>query len=128
MSTESRRATRITDFIPVSVHVYQKGKDKSLAGPFSGTIVDICSYGACLLMSDVTIGSFHVYHSTRNNKAAYLHVTIDTHPRLEGTHFDARPVWLNTFQREDFHERIIGIEFLAVETHLQNTNALVDNL
>jgi len=128
MSIESRRSARYTDFIPVSVYVYQEGRDDSLAGPFSGTIVDICNYGACLLMSNVTIDSFHVYHSTRKNKSAYLHIKIESHPRLEGTHIDARPVWLNTFQREDFRERMIGIEFLAVALQHQEINTLIDNL
>lgn len=128
MSIESRRCTRYTDFIPVSVYVYQEGRDDSLAGPFSGTIVDICSYGACLLMSEVTLESFHVYHSTRKNKSAYLHITIDSHPRLEGTHIDARPVWLNTFQREDFLERMIGVEFLDVKPRVQDINTLFENL
>ncbi len=79
MSIESRRSTRHTDFIPVSVNVKQEGREDPLAGPFSGTIVDICNYGACLLMSQVTLKSFHIYHSTRKNKTAYLHIKIDSH-------------------------------------------------
>ncbi|MDW7773141.1 MAG: hypothetical protein SCH71_09665 [Desulfobulbaceae bacterium] len=126
MSNESRKAKRYTDFIPVSIHVYQEGSDKSLAGPFSGTIVDVCSSGACLLMSTITLDSFHIYHSTRKNKSAYLQIRIDAHPRLEGTYIDARPVWLNTFLREEFRERMIGVEFLRIEQqHFPDIGALV---
>ena len=121
MSEDTRRSKRYTDFIPVSVYVRQKGKNTILAGPYSATIVDICSYGACLLMSTVTHKSFHIYHSTRKNGSAYLRIKIESHSRMEGAHIDAFPVWLNTFQREDFRERMIGVEFLTIQPIIQET-------
>lgn len=124
MGIESRRSQRFTDFIPVTIYVRQQGSDNNLVGPFSGTIVDICSYGACLLMSTVTCKSFHIYHSTRKDESAFLRIKIESHPHLEGTSIDARPVWLNTFQREDFRERMIGIEFLGIEPQVQDINTL----
>jgi len=120
MTTEYRRSKRFTDFIPVSVYVMRKDRDETVAGPFAATIVDICSYGACLLMSNMTSKSFHIYHSTRKDDSAYLHIRIESPKTLEGSFLDARPVWLNTFQREDFRERMIGVEFLAAETMIQN--------
>jgi len=122
MKDEARRSTRYPDFVPVSVFVLQKGENKVLAGPYPGTIIDICSYGACLLMSRVIRDTFHVFHSTRKNKSAYLQVKIESHPLLAGKRVYARPVWLNTFQREDFQERMIGIEFLADTTEKLELN------
>lgn len=124
MSKDTRRSKRYTDFIPVSVYVRRKKKDGILAGPYSATIVDICNYGACLLMSTVTYKSFHIYHSTRKDSSAYLDIKIESHSRLEGTHFEALPVWLNTFQREDFRERMIGVEFLTNQPVIQETETL----
>lgn len=128
MHFESRRSKRYTEFIPVSVFVCQEGGEELLAGPFPGTIVDICSYGACLLMSRIKQNTFHVYHSTRSNKSAFLHIKIDGHPDLKGAYIDARPVWLNTFQREDFRERMIGVEFLAAASRYRHIGDLVEKL
>lgn len=128
MHSESRRSKRHTEFIPVSVFVCQEGSDEPLAGPFPGIIIDICSYGACLLMSRIMQKNFHVYHSTRSNKSAFLRIKIDSHPDLEGGYLDARPVWLNTFQREDFRERMIGVEYLAAASQSRDIGALVEKL
>lgn len=128
MKSESRKCKRYTEFIPVSVFVCQEGSEEILAGPFPGTIVDVCCNGACLLMSRITQNTFHVYHSTRKNISAFLHIRIDFHPRLGEAYINARPVWLNTFQREDFHERMIGVEFLAAESQHRVIDALVEKL
>ena len=115
MSSDLRSCKRHTDFTPVSVFVKTEGSNDYLAGPFPGTVVDICSNGACLLMSKVNHDSFHIFHSTREEISAYLYMKINLPHLLKSVTIEARPVWLNTFQREDFHERMIGIEFLNIE-------------
>lgn len=114
MRSGSRKSRRYTDFIPVSVFVGREHGDDFLAGPFPGTIIDICLEGACLLMSGVKRNAFHVYHSTRKQRDAFLHIRIDSHPRFTGACFAARPVWFNTFQQGDFQERMMGVEFMAM--------------
>jgi hypothetical protein len=128
MSSELRRSNRHTDFIPVSVFVKTKNSDDTLTGPFSGTIVDICSYGACLLMSQIKLDSFHIFHSTRQEDSAYLHIKINLPHLLEGINIDAKPIWLNTFQREDFQERMIGIEFFNIEKDSEKIRLLAEQL
>ena len=128
MDTELRRSKRHTDFIPISVLVKTEGSDDALAGPFAGTIVDICSYGACILMSQVTHDSFHIFHSTRQENSAYLHMKINLPYLLEGITIDAKPIWLNTFEKENFHERMIGIEFLNIEKDSDKISLLSEEI
>ncbi len=128
MSSDLRRCKRQTDFTPVSVFVKTQGSDDYLAGPFPGTVVDICSNGACLLMSRTNHDSFHIFHSTRAESSAYLYMEIDLPHLLKSITIEARPVWLNSFQREDFHERMIGIEFLNIEKDSEIISLLSQNL
>lgn len=128
MSSELRKSNRHTDFIPVSVFVKTKNSNDVLAGPFSGTIVDICNYGACLLMSQVSLDSFHIFHSTRQENSAYLYLRINLPHLLESINISAKPIWLNSFQREDFQERMIGIEFLQIEKDSDKISLLTGQL
>ena len=118
MSSESRRSKRITDFTPVEVFVKNKETDVIIAGPFSGRIVDVGSNGACLLMSQVFIDSFHIFHTTKENSSSYFELQVQKQLDTGEITLTARPVWLNTFQRDDFLERMIGVEFLESDTQI----------
>lgn len=124
MSSESRRSKRYTDFTPVAVFVKNQKTGNTLAGPFSGRIVDICSYGACLLMSQLFMDSFHVFHTTREDNSSFLELQVQKQFDIDEIILAARPVWLNTFQRDDFLEQMIGVEFLDIDTQTQHINLI----
>jgi len=124
MSSESRRSKRYTDFIPVAVFVKNQETGNTLAGPFSGRIVDICSYGACLLMSQFFMDSFHVFHTTREDNSSFLEIQVQKQFNIDEIILTARPVWLNTFQKDDFLEHMIGVEFLDIDTQTQHINVI----
>jgi len=124
MNSESRRSKRFTDFTPVAVYVKNKDTNSVLAGPFTGRIVDIGSYGACLLMSQVFIDSFHIFHSTKEDSSSYLELQVQKQLDTDGIIITARPVWLNTFQKDDLLERMIGVEFLDSDIQTQNINLI----
>ena len=126
MSSDSRRSKRHTDFIPITVFVKNSDTGGTLAGPFDGRVVDICSYGACLLMTQVFIDSFHLFHTTREDKSSYFEIRVKRSDDEDEIILTARPVWLNTFQRDDFLERMIGVEFLEMDTQTQTINILRD--
>ena len=124
MSSESRRSKRLTDFTPVEVFVKNIETNDVLAGPFSGRIVDVCSFGACLLMSQVFIDSFHIFHTTIENRSSYLELQVQKQLDTGEIILMARPIWLNTFQKDDFLERMIGVEFLESGTQPLPTNLI----
>jgi len=112
MITDLRRSKRFTDFLPISVSAVS-GTDKSvLAGPFSGRIIDISRHGACLLMTQVLLKTYHVFHSTKENDSNYLHLRINIPPDLVNFTLPAVPVWLSPFVLDEIKVFRMGVEFL----------------
>ena len=63
-------------------------------------------------MSQVQSGTFHVFHSTKEDKGLYLQIVVHKPPHHVDVHFAGLPVWLNTFENDEFEERMIGVKFL----------------
>lgn len=112
MKLDHRKLQRITEFMPVSVSIRNQGGEV-LAGPFAGRIIDICLDGACLLMSRIQDGTWHVFHSPREDNALLLELDVTPPERDVNLTVTARPVWLNTFENDAFQERLMGVAFLS---------------
>jgi hypothetical protein len=125
MKKDVRKSERLSDFVPVDVFISHREYSQTEAGPFKGSIVDICHEGACLLMSHVQIDTSHVYHSLKNNEALFLELVIHA-PPLTNLKISARPVWINTYESPDFQERMIGIEFIN-KNESENINSVLNN-
>jgi hypothetical protein len=114
MITDLRRSKRFADFLPITVSAVS-GTDKNntvVAGPFSGRIIDISRHGACLLMTQVLLKKYHVYHSTRENDSNFLHLRINIPPDLVNFTLPAAPVWMSPFVLDDIKVFRMGVEFL----------------
>jgi len=113
MITDLRRSRRYTDFLPISVSAKSGVDNSTVAGPFSGRIIDISRHGACLLMTQVLLKSFHVFHSTRDDDSLVLQLNINIPPDLINYTIPARPVWLTPFDIEDIKAYRLGVEFMV---------------
>ena len=111
MTVEHRRSARITDFLPLEVHVLKKGNAQVLAGPFAGRIIDISMHGACLLMSQVFRDGFHLFHTTRDNDAALLRLTFNQPPDLAGLSLIAVPIWMDLYRLREISAFKMGVNF-----------------
>jgi len=111
MTSEHRRSERIVDYLPLEVHVVHSQDGRLLAGPFSGRIIDISTHGACLLMTQIMHGTFHVFHSTRDTLDAVLRLAIDHPPDIGPYVLAARPVWLDVFRQQEIRAFKMGVEF-----------------
>ena len=112
MITDLRRSKRFTDFLPISVSAVSEADTTTVAGPFSGRIIDISRHGACLLMTQVLLKTYHVFHSTLENDAHRLHLHINIPPDLVNFTLPAKPVWLRPFVLDDIKVFRMGVEFL----------------
>lgn len=112
MISELRRSKRYTDFLPISVSAMSGVSNSSIAGPFSGRIIDISRHGACLLMTQVLLKTYHVYHSTRDDDSSFLQLHINLPPNLNNFIIPARPVWLVPFDMEDIKAYRMGVDFM----------------
>jgi hypothetical protein len=113
MISELRRSKRITDYLPIVVTAKNGSTGEQLAGPFSGRIIDVSEYGACLLMSQVMQNNFHVFHSTREDDSWLLQLTMNIPPDNISFTITARPVWLDLFRQDQIRAFKMGIEFMT---------------
>lgn len=111
MTNEQRRSQRIHDFLPLEVHAVLAASGRIIAGPFSGRIIDISMHGACLLMTQIMIDGFHVFHSTRDTADAVLRLGIDHPPDISAHFLTARPVWMDLFRQQEIRAFKMGVEF-----------------
>lgn len=119
MNTDSRRSSRYADFLPIIVTVGSMHDDTILAGPFSARIVDISNHGVCLILSQVLLHSFHVFHSTRENEATALRLQIKLPHSQNSVLIPARPVWLHAEDSEDSKVFRMGVDFVdAIDNDL----------
>lgn len=112
MNTDLRRSKRYNDFLPISVSAISGTDKKTIAGPFSGRIIDISRHGACLLMTQVLLRTYHVYHTTRENDSRFLQLQINIPPDLVNFTIPALPVWIKPFDLDEIKAFRMGVDFL----------------
>lgn len=111
MNVEQRKSERIIDYLPIEVHAVSGEDNVSIAGPFSGSIIDISRHGACLLMTQVFHNGFHLFYSTRDTSNTVLQVTINHPPDINNCHLNAVPIWMDLFRQQEIRAFKMGIEF-----------------
>lgn len=111
MSTDLRRSKRQPDYLPIHVNAVDNSND-IISGPFSGRIIDLSAHGACLLMTQIMVDSYHVFHSTLENDAALLQLTFDLPYEGVNLAITARPVWFDVFRQNEIRAFKMGIEFM----------------
>lgn len=112
MITDLRRSKRYNDFLPISVSAISGTDRKTIAGPFSGRIIDISRHGACLLMTQVLLRTYHVYHTTRENDSRFVQLQINIPPDLVNFTIPALPVWIKPFDIDEIKAFRMGVDFL----------------
>lgn len=112
MNTDLRRSKRYNDFLPISVKAVPGGNADPV-GPFSGRIIDISRHGACLLMTQVLLKTYHVFHSTKDDEQAVLELHINIPPTIKNFILPCRPVWIAPFQIEEIKAFKMGVDFLT---------------
>jgi hypothetical protein len=112
MITDLRRSKRYNDFLPISVSAVSGTDTKALAGPFSGRIIDISRHGACLLMTQVLLRTYHVFHTTREHDSRFLQLQINIPPDLVNFTIPALPVWIKPFDIDEIKAFRMGVNFL----------------
>jgi len=121
-----RRLTRKNIVLPANVTVQNRDRGTILTSPFSGHITNISKQGACLFLPKVMEGSFHIFHSTREDEQLSLLLDITIPPDDKHFSFNAVPVWFDLLQNEQHREFKIGVEFapVAEDPQMKNLQAI----
>jgi len=128
MNTELRRSPRYIDFLPISLSACRNDDSKQVAGPFSARILDLSNHGSCLLLTQVMMQSFHIFHSTRDDDFIDLVLHINLPAQQETLEIFAKPIWLNATKLDDIKVFKMGVNFLERidENLLQNINKMIN--
>lgn len=110
-SEELRRSHRYADFLPISITVRNTSDLSLIAGPLSARIIDVSNHGACLLLTQIMIQSYHIFHSTREDESAVLALDISLPSRPEPIEISSRPIWLNSTKLDDIKVFKMGVDF-----------------
>ena len=115
---EARRSNRYADFLPISITIRRKNDLTQLAGPLSARIIDVSNHGACLMLTQVIVQSYHIFHSTREDGSILaLNFTLPSY--TEPVEIMSKPIWLNATNLDDLKTFKMGVDF---------TRAIDDNL
>lgn len=117
-----RRSTREDDYLPITVSAQNGNTGEVLTDIFPCHIINISSLGACLFITRVMEGSFHIFHSVRENKDLLLQLQLVLPPDDKTITLTALPAWLNLFQNNKGFK--MGIKFTpSAETHMEQIQA-----
>jgi hypothetical protein len=130
MNAELRRSQRYADFLPISVTACKDDGGPRVAGPFSARIVDLSTHGACLLMTQVMLHSFHIFHSTRDDDLINLVLQIKIPSQTDPVEILAQPVWLNSAKLDDIKVFKMGVDFIhrIDEELLRSINKMINKI
>jgi len=113
MITELRKAKRVIDYLPIGLTAQHGVSGETMAGPFSSRIIDVSTTGACLLMTQVMIDGYHVFHTTREDDSLFLQLTFNLPPDIMDFNIAARPVWMDLFRQNEIRAFKMGVEFMT---------------
>ncbi len=121
MIIDQRRSRRHNEYLPAIVNSIDGTTRSILAGPFSSRILDISMHGACLLMTQVIQGQYHVFYSTRENDSRLIELvlTLPQEGHQKTMHLLSRPVWMDLFCHKNIRAFKIGIDFIINPTGKQ---------
>ena len=127
MFVNLRRLTRKNIVLPATAIVRHSLQKTALTETFDCHINNISRQGACLFMSKVMDGNFHIFHSTREDKNLVLELKIRVPPDDKQFTLDAVPVWFDLVQDGQSREFKIGIEFadVAGEQQIRDLQAIL---
>ncbi len=98
--------------MPIFVSVRRDKDDSLTGGNFSARIVDVSNHGACLLLTQVMMQSYHIFHSTREDELAELVLHIKVPSQHDTIEIPAQPVWLNATKIDDIKVFKMGVDFM----------------
>lgn len=113
MTQNLRESNRYNRFLPISVQALDCCTKDIIAGPYPGRIINISRHGACLLLSQMVLNSFHMYHSIKESDTLCLELKINIQPEVINCRISGQPVWMNSFHEGDIHAFKMGIRFTS---------------
>lgn len=121
-SQELRRSNRYNDFLPISVFIQKSDDFSSITGPLSARIIDVSNHGACLILTDVVVQSYHVFHSAKQSDSVILGLNIRLPSHDRPIEIRCKPIWMSSTSLDDIKIFKMGVDFVSeIENELMLT-------
>jgi hypothetical protein len=114
MTSNKRRARRISVELPVTVYLYDnKGKTR-IGDPLAGRINDFSPLGAVLSIPAIMLNGKHLFYTCNDNPEFVLELVFELSDSPENIIIvPATPVWFDRNHESDTIKFDVGLKFLA---------------
>ncbi len=114
MTTDKRRAKRISVELPVRVYLFDnKGKNR-IGDPLAGCIKDFSPLGAALTVDTILLNGKHLFYTCQDNPDIVLELAFEISSGPEEIiTVPAVPVWFDRDLDSDKKKFDVGLKFLA---------------
>ncbi|KPK00683.1 MAG: hypothetical protein AMJ60_00025 [Desulfobacterales bacterium SG8_35] len=114
MTSDKRRAKRISVELPVKVYLFDNKGKMRLGGPLAGCIRDFSPLGAALAVATILLNGKHLFYTCQDNPDIILELAFELSGSPEETIIvPAVPVWFDRDLDSDKKQFDVGLKFLA---------------
>ncbi|MCP4721871.1 MAG: hypothetical protein GY860_20615 [Desulfobacteraceae bacterium] len=117
MFANLRRLTRKNIVLPATVTVQNRARGTTLTQAFPCHINNINKQGACIFLNKVMDGSFHIFHSTREDDNLSLLLKITVPPDDKHFSLSSIPVWFDLLQDRAENSKLVLNLLLLLESN-----------
>lgn len=117
MIGEQRGADRVVEDLTVRLFLRAGPEGSVLAGPTDGSLANISSTGAGLIVPKIFIDNHHLFYSPRDNPEYFLYlqfILFDNDDK--NLPIPIRPIWFDRTQSPEGVFFNMGVEFLLAHT------------
>ena len=113
MTSDKRRAKRISVELPVKVYLFDKKGKTRIGDPLAGCIKDFSPLGAALTVDTILLNGKHLFYTCQDNPDIVLELAFELSGPEEIIIVPAVPVWFDRDFDSDKKEFAVGLKFLA---------------
>ena len=113
MTSNKRRAERISVELPVTVYLFDNKKKDRQGDAVAGRIMNFSPIGAALNVAAILLNGRHLFYACQDNPEIVLELIFDMSSEGETVNVLANPVWFDRDLGSEKKLFVLGLEFLT---------------
>jgi hypothetical protein len=114
MTSNKRRAKRISVELPVTVYLYDSKNETRTGDPLDGRINNFSPLGAALIIPSIMLNGKHLFYTCNDNPDFVLELIFELSDSPgETITVPATPLWFDRNRESDTKRFDVGLKFLA---------------
>jgi len=113
MTSDKRRAKRLSVELPVTAYLFDTKINRRLGDPVAGLIKDFSPVGAALTLATIMFSGKHLFYTCKDNPDIVLELAFELgeSPEIIIT-VPAAPVWFDRELDSETKQFVVGVKFL----------------